>query len=167
MSISQRLQVLSDDLPQTMRIAGILKKLGMKSRIIEPKDNPAFADQDIDELKKSNDLWEVVEAYNKHLAVTIYVTMDAGLSAEIGAYQRYLFNEDMWPWLIVQLKSTRPQKITNLVNIIKQLLPLAEDVKALAAKLIELNKTLHWYKSARVKKDVQSSNLRQGVYSND
>jgi hypothetical protein len=150
MSIIQRLQVLADDLPLTMHIAQLLKKLEMKVHVIEPHDNPEFAEQDIEALKKSGELYEVVQAYLQHLVVTIYITSDNGLAAEIAAYRRYLFKQDNFAALLLQLKSNKPLKLNFLLNLIKQLLPLAEDCQTLINKMLELNKKLHWFKSVRV-----------------
>jgi hypothetical protein len=154
----QPLLVTADDIKQSLTVKRLLIKLGFKTHIIEPENNPDFADKDLAELKRTGDFYEIVEGSNKNLAVSVNLRPDGNMFATVGAYQHYVAGEDNWSSMLMQIASDRPIKISDLINIIKQVVPLADKPVELSTKLKEISKTLGWYKFKQVRHQTEASN---------
>jgi hypothetical protein len=145
----RQLIVQADDIPLTLVVRNRLRKMGFKVKILEPKSNPAFKSQDIEQLKQSGELYEIVNAVLGNLVVSITVKADGLLYPQIGVYRRFLFNADNWNNLIRQFSSTKPIKLNKLLAIVQNLISQANDQAELINNLRELNRKLHWVKTVK------------------
>lgn len=152
MSVFNHIRLLfnqADDINLTLIVQQKLHKLGCKTHIIEPNDNPVFAGQDLAKLKKSGEMYETVTAVKNHLVISATIYSDNSIYGQIGIYRRFSFNQDNWSNLIRQFSSPKVIKLNNLLVLTNELLPLADDQTELINKLRELNRKLHWIKTIK------------------